>query len=90
MEEFHCRLSGSLFIKGWDLPTADVMALILPAMGSPTRLYLGLCRELARAVAERCGIAHESPQAIVFRDGSPVWHGSHGEVVATALTAALG
>jgi bacillithiol system protein YtxJ len=34
-------------------------------------------RPLSRHIAERIGIPHASPQAIILRAGVPVWHGSH-------------
>jgi bacillithiol system protein YtxJ len=45
-------------------------------------------RAVARGLAERCGVAHQSPQAIVFAAGVPVWHQSHGAITATALAQA--
>lgn len=42
-------------------------------------------RPLAREVARRLSIRHESPQAFVLRDGDVVWNGSHDEVTAEAL-----
>jgi bacillithiol system protein YtxJ len=43
---------------------------------------------LARSAAERLGIRHESPQAIVLSAGRPTWHASHGRVTADALVGA--
>ena len=43
-------------------------------------------RPLARLLGERLGIRHESPQVILFRDGSPVWHTSHSGVTVEAVT----
>ena len=31
-------------------------------------------------IARRTGIKHESPQAIVFKDGEPVYHASHYDI----------
>ncbi len=45
-------------------------------------------RATARGLAERCGVRHESPQAILFEAGRPVWHASHGAITAAALAAA--
>jgi bacillithiol system protein YtxJ len=45
-------------------------------------------RPVARGLAERCGVRHESPQAILFEAGAPVWHASHGAITAAALSAA--
>ncbi len=42
-------------------------------------------RSLAREVARRLSIRHESPQAFVLRGGDVVWSGSHGEVTAETL-----
>lgn len=46
-------------------------------------------RALAREAARRLGIRHESPQAIVVRDGAPVWSASHRGVTAAALRSAV-
>jgi len=42
-------------------------------------------RELSQTVAEQTGIEHRSPQAIIFRDGRPVWNGSHYDITAEHL-----
>ena len=42
-------------------------------------------RPLARAVAERTGIRHESPQAILLESGDAVWNASHGAITAESL-----
>lgn len=47
-------------------------------------------RPVARGLAERCGVRHESPQAILFEQGRPVWHASHGAITEQALLAAWG
>jgi bacillithiol system protein YtxJ len=46
-------------------------------------------RALARTVAERTGIQHESPQAILLARGAPVWNASHSAIRATSLESAL-
>jgi bacillithiol system protein YtxJ len=46
----------------------------------------GLSQELAR----RTGVRHESPQAILVRDGKASWHASHWSITARALAAAEG
>lgn len=48
-----------------------------------TELYINLViedRPLARKIASDIGVEHASPQAIVFKDGKPVWNASHGDV----------
>jgi bacillithiol system protein YtxJ len=43
-------------------------------------------RPLSRALAERIGVRHASPQAIILRDGVAAWHRSHYEIRAEAMT----
>jgi len=45
-------------------------------------------RPLARGIAERCGVRHESPQAILFVASRPRWHAAHGAITAAALAEA--
>lgn len=45
-------------------------------------------RSVARGLAERCGVRHQSPQAILFEAGKPVWHASHDAITCEALLAA--
>ncbi len=45
-------------------------------------------RDLSRAVAERLEVRHESPQALLIRDGRVVWHASHWDIDRRALEAA--
>jgi len=46
-------------------------------------------RDLSNLVARETGIRHESPQVILFRDGTPVWHASHGQIRLENLREAL-
>jgi len=46
-------------------------------------------RPLSREIAGRLGITHESPQAILLRRGTPVWHASHSGVTAGAIAGEL-
>lgn len=46
-------------------------------------------RPLARAVAERTGVLHESPQALLLAGGRCLWNASHGAITADSLRAAL-
>jgi bacillithiol system protein YtxJ len=45
-------------------------------------------RDVARAIADHCGIRHESPQATLFEQGQPVWHASHRAITLDSLHAA--
>ena len=46
-------------------------------------------RPVARGLAERCGVRHESPQAILFVGGKAVWSASHHDITAAALARAV-
>lgn len=46
-------------------------------------------RELSRRVAEQTGIQHESPQAIILRNGQAVWSASHFDITAEAVAQAV-
>lgn len=45
-------------------------------------------RLLSNEVSDRFGIPHESPQAILLRNGRAVWNDSHFAITAAALQAA--
>jgi bacillithiol system protein YtxJ len=47
-------------------------------------------RPLSIAIEKRFGVRHESPQAIVVRDGRAVWNASHWSVTRDSLGKALG
>jgi bacillithiol system protein YtxJ len=46
-------------------------------------------RPLSRKIAADCGIEHQSPQAILFRHGKPVWNASHGDISRESLESAF-
>ena len=46
-------------------------------------------RDLSQEVGARTGIAHESPQVIILRNGKAVWHASHWKVTAHAVEQAM-
>jgi len=46
-------------------------------------------RELSREIENRLGVAHESPQVIVLRNGQVVWSASHFKITADAVTEAV-
>jgi bacillithiol system protein YtxJ len=46
-------------------------------------------RRLSNAIAERLNVRHESPQAIVVKDGRAVWHASHWSITSDSLNEAL-
>jgi bacillithiol system protein YtxJ len=42
-------------------------------------------RPVSTALAERIGVRHQSPQAILLREGRVSWHASHYDIDATSL-----
>ena len=47
-------------------------------------------RRISDEVADRLGVRHETPQAILLRDGRPVWKASHFRITADELNRAIG
>jgi bacillithiol system protein YtxJ len=46
-------------------------------------------RSVSDAVVDRLGLRHETPQAILIRDGRVVWNASHFRITATQLAQVL-
>jgi bacillithiol system protein YtxJ len=42
-------------------------------------------RGVSETAAKRLGIRHETPQAILLRDGRPVWNASHFRITAAEI-----
>ena len=55
----------------------------------PALIEIQRAREVSTYVAQRTGVRHESPQALLIRDGEVVWHASHYSVRKDALGRAL-
>lgn len=55
------------------------------AVGTSYIVTVQTDRHVANAITDRLGIRHESPQALVLRDGSVAWHASHFRVTASAI-----
>ena len=46
-------------------------------------------RAVSREIEEKTGVAHESPQVIILRDGKVIWNASHWRVKAEAVEDAI-
>jgi bacillithiol system protein YtxJ len=46
-------------------------------------------RAVSDEIEKRTGVAHETPQLLIFRSGEVVWTASHGQIRAEAVAAAL-
>jgi bacillithiol system protein YtxJ len=66
--------------RGWDIPEEFVQ---------PWLLDLIQHRDISNAIAERLGVMHQSPQAILLRDGRVVWHASHSAISMAAVKQAM-
>jgi len=64
------------FVEGRDAPASGWIDVVAE-------------RDLARWVAELTGIRHQSPQALLFREGAVRWHESHYAITASSLAEAL-
>ncbi len=54
-----------------------------------TLIEIQKAREVSNSIAERTGVRHESPQALLLRDGEVAWHASHWNIKAQSLTEAV-
>lgn len=46
-------------------------------------------RDVSNHIAKATGVRHESPQVLLVRSGAVLWHASHGQITAEAMTAAM-
>ena len=46
-------------------------------------------RSLSNAIAHQLGVRHETPQALLIKDGRVVWSASHFRVTAAAVESAI-
>lgn len=54
-----------------------------------TLIEIQNARPVSKAVAERTGVRHESPQALLLKGGEVVWHGSHSGIRHDTLSRAV-
>ncbi|WP_435925007.1 bacillithiol system redox-active protein YtxJ [Paenibacillus sp. DYY-L-2] len=48
-------------------------------------IYVVEDREVSNEAADKLGVKHESPQAILIKDGQAVWHTSHSRITEETL-----
>lgn len=60
-----------------------------PADASYAMVTVQTHREVSNAVARKLGVRHETPQALLIRDGRVVWSASRFRVTATAVEEAI-
>ena len=57
--------------------------------GDVNIIVVQTARGVSNELANRTGIRHESPQAIVLKDGKPVYHAAHYDVTAEQVSEKL-
>ena len=55
------------------------------AAGGCAVIEVQTARDVSTELARRTGVRHESPQALLLRDGEAVWHASHWRIRADSL-----
>jgi bacillithiol system protein YtxJ len=85
---FSCGVSAEALDELIDHLNADIIAA-----GVPDPRYAIVTvqthREVSNAVSSKLGVRHETPQALLIRDGRVVWSASHFRVTADAMKKAL-
>ena len=76
-------------LRGIEREALDELQTHIETMDEPTVAYKMVTvqthRPVSDAIAQRLGIRHETPQAILLRDGKAVWNASHFRITSTQL-----
>jgi bacillithiol system protein YtxJ len=83
-----------LFLHDYSCPISRAaygeMQRLSPEIIGETRLVdVGREHALKRQIEAATGVRHESPQAIILRDGKAVWDASHFAITARGVAAAF-
>ena len=85
---FSCGVSAEALDELIDHLNADIVAA-----GVPDPRYAIVTvqthRDVSNAVSTKLGVRHETPQALLIRDGRVIWSASHFHVTAEAMKKAL-
>ena len=85
---FTCGISAEALDELIEHLNADIVAA-----GVPDPHYAIVTvqthRDVSNAVSSKLGIRHETPQALLIRDGRVIWSASHFRVTAEAMKQAL-
>lgn len=79
-----CEISGAAYRRVAEWLTAKGDA-------APTVYLVKVIEQkpVSQYIAEKSGITHESPQAILFSEGKPVWNADHEAITGDSIDAAL-
>ncbi len=83
-----------LFLHDYSCPISrnayGEMQRLSPEIIGETRIVdVGREHALKQQIEAETGVRHESPQAIILRDGKAIWDASHFGITAKSVTAAL-
>ena len=81
---YSCGISAEALDELVDHLNSDPSASVRYAM-----VTVQTHRDVSNAVAKKLGVRHETPQALMIRDGRVVWTASHFRVTAKAVDAAI-
>ena len=85
---FSCGVRAEALDELIDHLNADIVAA-----GVPDPRYAIVTvqthRDVSNAVSTKLGVRHETPQALLIRDGRVIWSASHFRVTAEAMKKAL-
>lgn len=73
-----CPISGAAYREMSKFTAAPVALVVVQS-----------ARSVSNEIASRTGVTHQSPQAIVIRNGEAVWSASHYDITAEAVTQAV-
>lgn len=71
------------------VPDASVSQQLQDATPRYAMVTVQTHRAVSNAIAQRLGVRHETPQALLIKDGKVVWSASHFRVTAAAVDDAL-
>ena len=62
----------------------------MEGVGTPVSIVVvQQSRDLSREIEQRTGVRHETPQALVIRNGRAVWNASHFDITADVVEQAV-
>jgi len=85
---YSCGISAEALDELVEHLNADVIAAGMPEP-QYAMVTVQTDREVSNAVSARLGVRHETPQALLVRNGRVVWAASHFRVTASAMKDAL-
>ena len=75
--------------SAWAYREFEALVQASQARAEAFLVHVQTARPVSTAIAERLGVRHESPQALLVVDGVVRWHASHGGLTRAAMTTAI-